>query len=74
MDRDSVRTVVKATIILMTRLARRTTTQADDLMASILGTNEDRLVDAVVHLLAQPTQPPTEEQVVDALKRVGIRV
>ena len=52
MDRDSVKTVVRATLMLMTRIAKRTRTQADDLLTSILQANEERLVDALVVLLS----------------------
>jgi hypothetical protein len=74
MDRESVRLVVRTTLILMARLAKRTRTQADDLMTSILQVNEDRLVDAVMQLVHSADQPPTDEQVVQALERVGIKV
>jgi hypothetical protein len=30
-------------------------------------------VDAVMTLLGQPTQPPTDEQIADALAKVGIK-
>jgi hypothetical protein len=74
MDRDSVRTVVRATLLVLARISRRTRSQADDLMASILQANEERIVDAVRKLLDSPTQPPTEQQVVEAIESVGIRL
>ena len=74
MDRDEVRVVVRVTLAVLGRIARRTRTQADDLMASILQANEERLVDAVMVLLAHPDDRPTEEQVAAALKSVGIQV
>ena len=74
MDRESVRTVVRATFILLAQISKKTRTPADDLMTSILRANEDRLVEAVMNLLDSPRQPPTEEQVVEALKSVGIEV
>ena len=74
MDRESVRLVVRTTLVLLTRISARTRTAADDLMASILQMNEDRLVDAVLKLLAESNQPPTEQQIVEALKSVGIKV
>jgi hypothetical protein len=49
MDRESVRLTVRTTLILLARLAKRTRTPADDLMASILQVNEERLVDAVLN-------------------------
>ena len=75
MDRDNVKTVVRATLTLTARIAKRTRTQADDLLTSILQANEERLVDAVVALLSETGgQPPTEDQVVQALQRVRIEV
>jgi len=75
MDRDSVKTVVRATLALMAQIAKRTRTQADDLLTSILQANEERLVDAALALLSDTVgRPPTEEQVAQALERVGIRV
>ena len=75
MDRDSLKTVVRATLLLMTRIAKRTRTQADDLLTSILQANEERLVDALVVLLSDSGgHSPTDEQVVQALERVGIQV
>jgi len=75
MDRDSLKTVVRATLMLMTRIAKRTRTQADDLLVSILQANEQRLVDALVVLLSDSGGGvPTEQQVVQALESVGIQV
>ena len=74
MDRDSVKTVVRTALVVITRLARRTRTQADDLMVAVLRANEDRLTEAVWQLLKNPTQPPSDEQVAAALADVGIRV
>jgi hypothetical protein len=75
MDRESVQTVVRATLTLTARIAKRTRSQADDLLISILQANEERLVDAVAALLLNSAgQPPTEDQVVQALKSVGIEV
>jgi hypothetical protein len=74
MDRESVRVVVRTTLILLARLAQRTRTSADDLMASMLEANEDRIVDAVIKLMSISSAPPTEEQIVEALKSVGIKV
>jgi len=74
MNREGVQVVVRATVILLARLAKHTRTQADDLLASMLQANEDRLVDAVLTLLSSTDQPPTEQQVVEALASVGIKV
>jgi hypothetical protein len=70
-----VRRVVRTTLVLLGRIARRTRTPADDAMVAILQANEERLVDAVLGLLGQsPGLEPTEEQVVAALAAVGIQV
>jgi hypothetical protein len=75
MDRESVKTIVRATLMIIARIAKRTRTQADDLLTSLLQVNEDRLVDAVLKLLADSgRQVPTEEQVTEALESVGIKV
>lgn len=74
MDREAVRGVVRATLAVLERLTRRTRTPADDLMAQILRANEERLVDAVLALSADPTRSPSDEEVAEVLKRVGISV
>ena len=75
MDRDNVKTVVRATLTLTARIAKRTRTQADDLLTSMLQANEERLVDAVVALLSDSgASSLTDEQIVQALERIGIRV
>jgi hypothetical protein len=74
MDRESVRTVVRTTLAVLSRVCRRTRTQTDDVMAAILQANEERIVDVVVQLLEGSNQPPTDEQIVQALERAGIRV
>ena len=73
MEREQVRQVVRTTLLLVERLSRRTRTQADDLMAGLLRANEDRLVDAVLALLAAGDDPPTDAQVVAALAQVGLQ-
>jgi hypothetical protein len=74
MERENVQVVVRTTLTLMARLAKRTRTQADDLMVAMLQANEDRLVEAVLKLPSSPDRPPTEEQIAEALAAVGIRV
>lgn len=74
MEREQVRLVVRTTLLLLARLTKRTRTQTDDWMATILQANEDRLVDAVLKLQADAQQPPTDAQVVEALRSVGITV
>ncbi len=74
MELESVRVVVRTTLILLKRFAKSTRTPADDLLASMLQANEDRLADAVIKLLGNADQPPTEQQVVEALASVGIKV
>jgi hypothetical protein len=63
-----------ATLMLLARLAQRTRTPADDVMASMLEANEDRIVDAVIKLMSMSSAPPTKEQIVEALRSVGINV
>jgi hypothetical protein len=74
MDRESMRLVVRTTLILLARLAQRTRTPADDLLVTMLQAKEDQLVDAVMHLKNNSNATPTEEQIVEALKSVGIKV
>lgn len=73
MEREQVRQIVRTTLLLVGQLSRRTRTQADDLMAGLLRANEDRLTDAVLALLAAGDGPPTDDQVSDALRRVGLQ-
>ena len=72
MDPNAARTAVRTTLAVLGRLARRTRTPADDLLAQMLRANEDRLVEAVADLLAQVDQPPGDDDIAAALKRVGI--
>lgn len=74
MDLETVRTAVRATLILLARLAKQTRTPADDMLASMLQANETRLVDAVAKLVDNPEPSPSEQQIVEALQSVGIRV
>jgi hypothetical protein len=73
-DRNSVRTIVRVTIAALARIAAQTRTPVDDLMASILRANEDRIVEAVVTLASAGGDVPTEAQIAEALEGVGIRV
>lgn len=73
MNRDNVKIVVHSTLLMVLQIARRTRTQADDLLAQMLQANEERLVDAVIKLLAEPERTPTEVEVIEALKGVGIK-
>ena len=72
MERAEVKKVVAVTLALLRRIAQRTRTAADDLLAAILQANEERLVDAVMELLKE-SAAPTEEQVTRALLQVGIK-
>ncbi|MCI0682894.1 MAG: hypothetical protein L0Y71_12395 [Gemmataceae bacterium] len=74
MDRQEVKKVVRATLALLAGIAKKTRTQADDLLVAMLQSDEDRLVDAVAALLAETGETPTPEQVARALATVGIRV
>jgi hypothetical protein len=73
MTDDEVRTAVRATLAVLTQLAQRTRTPADDLLLQLLRQNEARLTAAVADLLRDPAQPPTAERVAAALAAVGIR-
>jgi hypothetical protein len=74
MGREAVQTAVRTTLAVLVRVAGRTRSQADDLMTQILCANEGRIVAAVERLLADPQQPPTDEQITAALRDVGINV
>jgi hypothetical protein len=73
MTDDEVRTAVRTTLAVLTQLARRTRTPADDLLIQLLTSNEARLTTAVAELLRDPVQPPPAERVTAALAAVGIR-
>lgn len=73
-DQNSVRTVFRVTMAALARIAKRTQTPADDLMAAILRANEDRIVEAVLTLVSAGGDAPTETQISEALEGVGIRV
>ena len=73
MTEDEARTAVRATLAVMTRLAEKTRTGADDLLIQILRSNEAKLTTAVLELAKDPT-PPTSERVSAALAAVGIKV
>ena len=73
MTDDEVRTAVRATLAVLTQLAQRTRTPADDPLLQLLRQNEARLTAAVADLLRDPAQPPTAERVAAALAAVGIR-
>lgn len=74
MTRDQVKCVVRTVLMVIARIAKKTTTQADDLMLAALESNQERLVDAVQKLLADGGQMPTDDQVAQALSSVGIKV
>jgi hypothetical protein len=64
---------VRATLAVMTRIAEKTRTAADDMLTQILCTNEARLTTAVLEL-AKDQSPPTPERVAAALAAAGIHV
>lgn len=74
MTREEIQTAVRTTIAVLTRIAKRTRTQADDLMAAILTSSEDRLTTAVLKLVENQAGKPTDEQIAKALDEVGIKV
>ena len=71
MTEGEARIAVRTTLAVMTRLAEKTCTVADDLLLPILRANEAKLTAAVFDLTSDPT-PPTPERVAAALGRVGI--
>jgi len=73
-NRENVRHVVHTTLAVLARIAKRTQTQADDLLVGMLKAKEDRLVDAITALLADPNATLTDEVIAKALEQVGIRV
>lgn len=73
MTEGEARVTVEATLAVLTRLAEKTRTSADDLLIQILRSNEAKLVAAVVQLSMDAT-PPTPERVSAALAAAGIRV
>lgn len=74
MSRDEVRVAVRTILMMLGRVARKTSTPSDDFMVTVLNANEDRLVEAVVDVLQENTQSPTEEKISQALTKVGIKV
>jgi hypothetical protein len=74
MNRDEVRVVLRTVLTVMGRIARKTSTPTDDFMVAVLNTNEEKLLDAVLELLGQAKQPPSEEMVAAALLNAGIKV
>jgi hypothetical protein len=73
MTENEARAAVRATLAVMTRLAEKTRTSADDVLLQILRSNESKLAAAVLDL-ARDADPPTAERVTAALSAVGIHV
>ena len=73
MTEDEARIAVRATLAVMTRLAEKTRTAADDVLTQILRSNEARLTTAVLEL-AKDSTPPTPERIAAALATAGIHV
>jgi hypothetical protein len=74
MERENVKLIVRTVLAMLTKIAGRTRTQADDLLASMLRANEERLVDAVLKVSEGGGGAPTDAQIVEALATVGIKV
>lgn len=74
MEKEELTSAIRATLAVLAALAKKTRTQADDLLVTILRANETRLIEAVRVLMNDPNQPPSDEQVSAALATVGIRV
>jgi hypothetical protein len=73
MKDDEARVAVRATLAVMSRLAERTRTAADDILIQLLKANEPKLTEAVADLLKDKVQPPSNERIAAALAAVGIR-
>lgn len=73
MTEDEARVAVRATLAVMSRLAERTRTAADDVLLQFLRSNESKLAAAVLSL-TRDSAPPTPDRVNAALAAVGIRV
>ena len=74
MTEAEARTAVRATLAVLSRIADRTRTPADNLMVQILRTSEAKLAAAILELTNDPNQPPTPERVTAALNAAGITV
>lgn len=73
MTEDEARIAVRATLAVMSRLAEKTRTAADDLLLQVLRSNESKLTGVVFDLARDPT-PPTRDRVAAALAAAGIHV
>jgi hypothetical protein len=73
MTEDEARVAIRATLAVMTALAQKTRTAADDVLLQILKSNEAKLATAVLALTRDPTSP-SPERVAAALAAAGIRV
>ncbi|HKB03976.1 MAG TPA: hypothetical protein VKD90_17265 [Gemmataceae bacterium] len=73
MTEPEVRSAVRVMLAVLTQIAGRTRTPADDLLVKILSANESRLIAVILDLLHDPVQPPTPERVSAALAAAGIR-
>jgi hypothetical protein len=72
-DRQEIGTVVSIMLRALGQIAKTTRTPADDLLLAIVRANETRLAEAV-SLLKEAGEPVTDQQIVEALKKVGIRI
>lgn len=73
MSDDDARIAVRTTLAVLSRLAAKTRSTADDVMVQVLLKNEARLALVVKELSNDPTQPPTDERVATVLVTHGIR-
>lgn len=75
MPPDQVKCLVQIITTIMARVARKTATLADDLIVSVLESNQDRIAEAALRLLPRDgCELPSEAQITIALRDVGIRV
>jgi hypothetical protein len=75
MNHDQVKCVVQIVLAIMAKVARKTSTPADDLMVSVLESNQDRIADVALRLVPKEgCQLPTDAQIATALHAAGIKV
>jgi hypothetical protein len=72
-DKQEIGAVVGLMLRALGQIAKTTRTPADDMLVAIVRANETRLAEAVA-LLKEAGEPVTDQQVVEALKKVGIRL
>ncbi len=74
MERREIECVVEAVMIALERITQKTRTPTDDLMVAFLRSSQKRFVEAIASLPLNAEQGPSEDEIVAALKNVGIKV